>query len=150
LIALAVTDLETSADGAATVMVARSKTDQEDLGMVRYIVPDTRRHLDAWTGACSAASAGVVGWAERSMPVTWHGYSSVWRAAGVEAEMVAAISGHSSRVGAAQDIVRHGAELPAVMQAGGWKAAEMVSRYTRRLNARRSGAAKLTMLQNRV
>jgi hypothetical protein len=43
----------------------------------------------------------------------------------------------------------HGVELPAVMQAGGWRTAEMVSRYTARLDARRSGAAKLAVLQNR-
>ena len=54
----------------------------------------------------------------------------------------AGISGHSSRVGAAQDMVRHGVELPAVMQAGGWKTATMVARYTAKLDARRSGAAK--------
>ena len=52
------------------------------------------------------------------------------------------ISGHSTRVGAAQDAIRFGAELPAVMQAGRWKSAEMVSRYTQRLGARH-GAAML-------
>jgi hypothetical protein len=70
-------------------------------------------------------------------------------AAGIAPQDAARISGHSSRVGAAQDMVRHGVELPAVMQAGGWETAEMVGRYTRRLDARRGGAAKLAMLQNR-
>jgi hypothetical protein len=42
-----------------------------------------------------------------------------------------------SRVGAAQDQVRYGVELPAVTQTGGWKTAEMVSRYTTKLDARR-------------
>jgi hypothetical protein len=36
------------------------------------------------------------------------------------------------------------------MQAGGWKTAEMVSRYTARLDARRSGSAKLAIAQNRA
>ena len=70
-------------------------------------------------------------------------------AAGLTAEEAARVSGHSSRVGAAQDMVRHGVELPAVMQAGGWRTPEMVARYTRRLDARRSGAAKLAILQKR-
>ena len=60
------------------------------------------------------------------------------------------ISGHSSRVGAAQDMVQFGVELPAIMQAGGWKTPEMVSRYTARLDVRRSGSAKLAVLQNRA
>jgi len=46
--------------------------------------------------------------------------------------------------------VRHGVDLPAIMQAGGWRSAGMVERYTRRIEARRSGAAKLAMLQHRV
>jgi hypothetical protein len=70
-------------------------------------------------------------------------------AAGLSAAEAARVSGHSSRVGAAQDMVRYGVELPAVMQAGGWRTPEMVARYTRRLDARRSGAAKLAVLQNR-
>jgi hypothetical protein len=70
-------------------------------------------------------------------------------AAGIAPQEAARILGHSSRVGAAQDTVRLGVELPAVMQAGGWKTAEMVGRYTRRLDARRGGAAKLAMLQKR-
>lgn len=65
-------------------------------------------------------------------------------------EEVARISGHSSRVGAAQDMVRHGVDLPAVMQAGRWRSPEMVGRYTRRLDARRSGAAKLAERQGRA
>ncbi len=76
-------------------------------------------------------------------------FKAMATAAGLDAAVVAAISGHSSRVGAAQDQVRHGVELPAVMQAGGWTTPAMVARYTAKLDARRSGAAKLAMLQNR-
>jgi hypothetical protein len=35
------------------------------------------------------------------------------------------------------------------MQTGGWRTATMVARYTARLDARRSGAAKLAVLQDR-
>jgi integrase len=77
-------------------------------------------------------------------------FKAMATAAGLEAGLVAAISGHSSRVGAAQDQVRYGVELPAVMQSGGWKSPAMVARYTARLDARRGGAAKLAMLQNRT
>jgi hypothetical protein len=58
--------------------------------------------------------------------------------AGLTAEEAARISGHSARIGASQDIVRFGAELPAIMQAGRWATPVMVARYTRRLIARRS------------
>ena len=46
-------------------------------------------------------------------------------------------------------MARYGVELAAIMQAGGWKTATMVARNTARLDARRSGAAKLAVLQER-
>ena len=69
--------------------------------------------------------------------------------AGLPAALVCSISGHSTRVGAAQDMTQAGVALPAVMQSGGWKSPEMVGRYTRRLEARRGGAAQLAELQKR-
>ncbi|MDE0306638.1 MAG: hypothetical protein OXI87_17435 [Albidovulum sp.] len=53
------------------------------------------------------------------------------------------LSGHSARVGAAQDMVAAGIEMPAILQAGRWKSVTMVNRYGERLLARRSGAAQL-------
>ena len=40
-------------------------------------------------------------------------------------------------------LVRLGAELPAVMQAGRWSTPVMVARYTRRLTARRSASVQI-------
>ena len=45
--------------------------------------------------------------------------------------------------------VRFGVGLPAVMQSGGWKSPTMVAKYSAKLDARRGGAEKLAMLQNR-
>lgn len=41
------------------------------------------------------------------------------------------VSGHSLRVGAAQDLLIEGYEVTAIMRAGGWSNAETVSRYLR-------------------
>ncbi len=59
-------------------------------------------------------------------------------------------SGHSTRVGAAQDMLAAGLELGEVMQAGSWKSVAMVARYGERLLARRGAARKLAVLQNRA
>ena len=59
-------------------------------------------------------------------------------------------SGHSTRVGAAQDMLAAGLELGEVMQAGSWKSVAMVARYGERLIARRGAARKLAVLQNRA
>src|ERR1700712_4892943 len=48
----------------------------------------------------------------------------------IPAAKVPRISGHSTRVGAALDMVAANIVMPAVMQSGGWKTVEMVSRYT--------------------
>jgi hypothetical protein len=59
-------------------------------------------------------------------------------------------SGHSTRVGAAQDMIAAGLELGEVMQAGSWKTVTMPARYSERLLARRGAARKLATLQNRA
>ncbi len=70
--------------------------------------------------------------------------------AGLPDDVVAKLSGHSTRVGAAQDMVAAGLEVTEVMQAGGWKTPVMVARYSEHLQARRGAAAKLAEKQGRV
>ncbi len=53
-------------------------------------------------------------------------------------------------MGAAQDMIASGIELPAILQAGRWKSTTMVNRYGERILARRSGSAQLAELQNRT
>ena len=157
LVAMNVADVTTEPDEHGTVTIRRGKTDQEGRGTVRYLAADTMRILQAWLSASGAnegalfravGKGGAIGG-----PLDPGDVARVFKqlaiAAGIEPAIVAAVSGHSSRVGAAQDMVRYGVELPAIMQAGGWKTAETVSRYTAKLDARRSGAAKLAVLQNR-
>ena len=157
LVAMAFDDLTTEPDGHGTMTIRRGKTDQEGRGMVRYLAADTMGFLQAWLEAGgvregavfrAVGKGGAVGGPLDAGDVA-RVFKQMAKAAGIDPAVVARISGHSSRVGAAQDMVRHGVELPAVMQAGGWKTAEMVSRYTAKLDAKRSGAAKLALLQNR-
>ena len=51
------------------------------------------------------------------------------------------VSGHSARVGMAQDLTAFGAELPEVMQAGCWKSPTMPARYAEKLPAKRGAVA---------
>ena len=59
------------------------------------------------------------------------------------------LSGHSTRVGGAQDMVGAGLDVAEVMQASGWRTPVMVARYSERLTASRGAAAKLARLQGR-
>ena len=76
-------------------------------------------------------------------------YKSMARAAGLGEDAVARVSGHSTRVGAAQDMVAARIPMPAIMQAGRWKSTAMVSRYGERILPGRNGSAQLASLQER-
>ena len=51
-------------------------------------------------------------------------------------------SGHSGRVGMAQDLAASGAELPALMVAGRWQSARMPARYTEKQALGRGAVAR--------
>ena len=74
-------------------------------------------------------------------------YRSLAKRAGID---TAGISGHSTRVGAAQDLTAAGFGLAEIMHNGRWKTGEMLMRYTEHLQARRGAMAKLAALQNRL
>jgi integrase len=54
----------------------------------------------------------------------------------------ASFSGHSLRVGAAQDLAAAGVSTAGILQAGGWKDERMIRRYLRKLRAREGGMAQ--------
>lgn len=49
--------------------------------------------------------------------------------AGLTSDEVAEFSGHSMRVGAAQDLLKKGFDTAAIMRAGGWKSVNVLARY---------------------
>ena len=157
LVALDLADLAIADDGSATVIIRRSKADQEGIGSTRYVARDSMQHVKAWIEAANVHDGhlfravnkgGAVGGSLTPGEVA-RAFKAMAAAAGVPQEGIVAISGHSCRVGAAQDMVKEGIEMPHVMQAGGWRTMEMVSRYAKHLEARRGGSAKLAEKQGR-
>lgn len=61
---------------------------------------------------------------------------STWRA------HACSVSGHSLRVGAAQDMAAAGIPTAGILQAGGWKDVRMIKRYLRHLSALEGGMAQ--------
>jgi integrase/recombinase XerD len=64
-------------------------------------------------------------------------------AAGVHHSIVNQLSGHSMRVGAAQDMMTRGIGLLPVMQAGGWRSMNIVGRYVQEASVSQNGIAQL-------
>lgn len=50
-------------------------------------------------------------------------------AAGLPADIAGRLSGHSMRVGAAQDMVANGVDILPIMRSAGWKSIDVVARY---------------------
>ena len=157
LTSLQVTDLLEEIQGDATLLVRRGKTDAEGRGEIVYLARDTVALVRTWLDRGgiadgrlfrSVGKGGRIGEGLHSGQVP-RIFKEMARRAGLPASVVHGLSGHSARVGAAQDMIAAGIELPAILQAGRWKSTAMVNRYGERLLARRSGAAQLARLQRR-
>jgi catechol 2,3-dioxygenase-like lactoylglutathione lyase family enzyme len=68
---------------------------------------------------------------------------------GMPARFVAEVSGHSTRVGAAQDLAERDIDLAAITQADGWKSTRMPLQYAEKINAARSGMARAAAASGR-
>ena len=158
LVALQVADLAMEPDGSATLLVRRGKTDPEGQGNVLYLAPDTVSLVLEWLAGSGVRDGYLFRAVSRSgrpgrgldpgqVPRI---YKSMARKAGFGEDVVAGLSGHSTRVGAVQDMIALRVELPAIMQAGRWRSTAMVHRYGERILPRRSGSAQLARMQERV
>ncbi len=157
LVSLQVPDLLGEVRGDGSLLVRRSKTDCEGRGEIVWVGRDTVRLVRVWLGRAgiaegmlfrSVTKGGRIG--ERLHPCQVPRiFKAMAREAGLPEGVVGGLSGHSARVGAAQDMVAAGIELPAILHAGRWKSTAMVNRYGERLLAKRSGAAQLARMQGR-
>ena len=156
LVALQVSDIVEEVDGAATVLVRRSKADPEGRGATVYLARDSVALVREWLERSGVAQGrlfrslarGAVGEGLDASQVP-RIFKAMAERAGLPVEVVGRISGHSTRVGAAQDMVAGGIGMAAILHAGRWKTPAMVNRYGEGLLARRSGAAQLARLQHR-
>ena len=157
LVSLYIGDLHRGADGSGTVLVRRSKADQEGEGTIKYLAPDTMEHIAAWLSAAHLESGplfrpltkgGQIGTSALGGGEVARVFRDLATAAGLKLSRLP--SGHSTRVGATQDMLAAGFELLEVMQAGSWKTPAMPARYGERLRAQRDAARKLAAIQNRA
>jgi integrase/recombinase XerD len=146
LTALQFADLAVEPDGFGTVVIRRSKGDQEGRGAVVPIPADAMRYLLKWVEAArirdgalfrAVRHSGSVGGALDPSDVA-RVFKAMARRAGLSADETSRISGHSVRVGSAQDMARYKEGVPGIMAAGRWKTPEMVGRYTAKQGARQS------------
>ena len=157
LVSLEVTDLLEDIDGTATLLVRSGKTDPDGEGAVLYLARDTVQMVNIWLGRSGVGGGRLFRSVRKDAAVgeqldasqVPRIYKRMARRAGLPDDIADTLAGHSTRVGAVQDMIACGIELPAILQSGRWKSARMVQRYGERLLARRSGAAQLAERQRR-
>lgn len=128
-----------------SILVPRSKADISGKGRIVYLSPGTRTRLRKWLDASQLETGPLFqGLHTRKVPGRSLDPSSIRRIikraaerAKLEPDSVQALSGHSMRIGAAQDMMLAGIEQIAIMQAGGWKSVNVLSRYVENAAARR-------------
>jgi site-specific recombinase XerD len=152
LVAQQVENLAVSELGDGYAVIRHSKSDQAGLGSHRYLAAPAITALRAWLGAAKIAEGAVFRRIHKHGGVTTKAIDShevarilhaVIRRLPAEQRPIGSFAGHSTRIGAAQDLVAGGQDLLAVMQAGGWKDPKMPARYTEHLAAMRGGMAQL-------
>lgn len=128
-------DIETQGDGSGCLAIRVSKSDPEGCGRVQYLGTEAMRDVAAIRPPQAALTDPVFGLCASQIG------RRIKRAAAA-AGLGDGFSGHSPRVGMAQDLVAAGAELPGLMHAGRWKTSAMPALYSRNQAAGQSVVAQ--------
>lgn len=140
LISYQVHDLSMHAKGDTNyycIHIHRSKTDQEASGKVAHIRKATYLAAQEWLENAKITDGPLLRGIDRSntvLPALGSGqinriYKKLAQLANLDPQVIKKISGHSMRVGAAQDLLLSGASMPMIMSRGRWSKTDTVMRY---------------------
>jgi integrase len=139
LTALEVGDIKFSEGGGLRAVIRRGKGDQFGRGRLVYGSRRSAKHLRAWL-KCLPEDNGLIfravgGDKVLGRPLCGRSVSNIVKLSVVKARgqrpRECEVSGHSLRVGAAQDLLIRGHDISAIMRAGGWDSVRVVSNYLR-------------------
>jgi integrase len=150
LVALEVKDIDFHPDGTGRALIRRGKTDAEGQGRMAYLSRETVRWLKVWLDNAGISEGAVfrrlIGRHQIGGPLNPGSIAPIFKRVaqwiGMPAKLGGKVSGHSTRVGATQDLAALDIDLAAITQAGGWKSTRMPLQYAEKINAARSGMAK--------
>lgn len=124
-------------ESSCKLKLRKSKTDQDAKGRWLYLSKETQKALDEWLEIAGIQSGKIFRGIRKKVELTEGLNSSqinrifkkLARKSKLDPNVVQQISGHSMRVGAAQDLLLSGASLPMIMNRGRWSKADTVMRY---------------------
>jgi integrase/recombinase XerD len=143
-------------DGTAMILIPRSKGDAAGNGRVAYLSPNTTSLLKGWLGEAALRkgplfrSLHLGRFSQQSLDTSSIRRLITRATKRTGLDLSNRLSGHSMRVGAAQDMMVAGFDALAIMQAGGWKSANVLLRYvenaaTKELHVRRWNLIQLKL-----
>lgn len=141
LVSLRISDIDWLPNQTCSILLRKCKTDQHGSGQWIHLGAETSAALRQWMSESKIADGYLLRGIHPSGEVTAslcesripRIYKSLAKRAGLSEEAISGISGHSMRVGAAQDLMAQGASLPQIMVKGGWAKTDTVMRYVERI-----------------
>ena len=136
LISLRIEDIEWLTEEGASILLRKSKTDQHGSGKWIHLSNEATKALEDWLSAAQIKDGFLFRGIRAGGSIT-NGlcdsrvsriYKTLAKQAGLSKEAIDGISGHSMRVGGAQDLLIGGASLPQIMVKGGWAKTDTVMR----------------------
>ena len=126
----------------SSILLRKSKTDQDSAGKWLHLSQRAHQALVEWMKELPKGQEMLFCGLNRALDISPHIgagqinriYKKIAKKAGLDESEIEGISGHSMRVGAAQDLLNTGASLPIIMQRGRWSKTDTVMRYVERIN----------------
>jgi integrase len=140
-------DITTEFDGSGRLLLRRSKTDQEGKGASLFLTArtvDAIRKLQKRAGYAAGALFRRMLKGDRMSDARLT-VDGAWLAIKASAKQIGikGVSGHSLRIGTAQELAQRGATLVELQNAGRWSDSQMPAHYTREQAASKGAVARL-------
>jgi integrase/recombinase XerD len=140
-------------DGTGLMLIEFSKTDQEGSGRYQFVSENTTSLLMRWKEMQADASSntpifrGIYSNGKMGNALSPEGvnrsYKRIAARLGLDHSL---FSGHSTRVGAAQEMLENNIHASKIMLSGRWKSMTMLNHYAQKINASKSGMAELSAI----
>ena len=139
--------LQPEADGTGRLLIPSSKTDQEGKGAVVFLSKTTRAAVKQYRQLAGILDGPLFRRIRRGDHITPDRMTAHGARLAIKARAaacgIAGASGHSLRVGTAQDLTAAGYGLAELQNAGRWQSPEMPGRYSRGQAAGQGAVARL-------
>ena len=145
------TDFELQPDGSGLMRLRKSKTDKEKKGAYLYLSPYTSNILLGWRTRSKPLSLatpifrGIYSDGRIGERLSTKGVERCYKRIALRlGEPPEIFSGHSTRVGSAQEMIERDIDSAKIMLSGRWETMGMLTHYASKYNAKKGGMADVT------